>query len=248
MQMSVKDYFDQQSHHHAYHKKPGHYDPITNYLKKLEPKKRKKILDFGCGDGFFIKKMIETGVNGEFFGSDISLSMLKIAKKQIPKKDVYLFVADGFKLPLKEGTNFDVIHIDAVLHHLIGKTRKQSIVKVEKIIEKLGTILSDNGIIIVEEFNFVSYFIPSISSFFLFYALKFLNFLNIDLSKISDEIKPGLEVNFFNDIQLKKLLEKYGTVQQLRKKMVKRLKWKHLFLLKEQGHISYAVKIKPFTQ
>jgi len=243
MKMSVKDYFDKYSHHHAYHKKPNHYEAILKYLKNLEPTKTKKIFDFGCGDGFFIQKMKENGIKGEFYGSDLSKSMIYLAKKKFPNRDVNLFVADGFNLPLLQGTCFDIIHVDAVLHHLIGKTRKESLAMVETIIDKLGKTLSKNGILIVEEFNFVSYFSPSITSILVFYGLKILNFLKLDLSKFSDEIKPGLEVNFFNDLQLKKILEKYGNVQQLRKKSVKNLKWKHLFLLKEQGHISYSVNM-----
>jgi len=189
--------------------------------------------------------MIEGGVEGEFFGSDLSLAMVHLAKEKFQNEDVNLIVADGFMLPLKTGTKFDIIHVDAVLHHLIGKTRKESIRKVEKILDKLGKTLSENGFLIVEEFNFVSYLFPSISSTFVFYCLKLLNFFHLDLSKISNEIQPGLEVNFFNDKQLKKLLEKYGTVQQIRIKRNKSLMWKRLFLLKEQGPMAYSIRIKP---
>ncbi len=204
-----------------------------------------KIFDFGCGDGFFIKKMIDDGIEAEFFGSDLSTSMINLSKEKFRNEDVNLFVADGFMLPFSAKTKFDIIHVDAVLHHIIGKTRRESIVKVEKILEKLGKALSENGRIIVEEFNFTSYFIPSISSFIVFYFLKLFNFLKLDLSKIYDEFQPGLEVNFFNDKQLKKLLEKYGEVEQIRKIRKKSLIWKRLFLLKEQGTISYSVRIKP---
>jgi len=244
---NVKDYFDSHSHSHKYHRMPHYYDATMNYLKKLEPSKRKKSLDFGCGDGFFIKKMIENGFEGECYGSDISRSMINFAKEEFRDKNVNLFVADGFNLPLKTDTNFDIIHIDGVLHHIIGKTRKESITKAEQIIEKLTKILAKNGSLIVEEINFISYLFPSISSNLVFYFLKLFNFLKMDLSKIANEIQPGLEVNFFNEQQLRKLLEKYGTVQQIRKKM-KKMKWKRLFLLKEQGNISYVVRIKPFVQ
>jgi len=243
--MSVKNYFDQHAHNHQYHRVPHYYEPIINYLKKLEPTNRKKILDFGCGDGFFIKKMIEAGIKGEFFGTDLSSSMIKLAKEKIQDKDVCLFLADGYNLPLRTGVKFDIIHIDGVLHHIIGKTRKDSITKVEKIIINLGERLSENGILLIEEFDFISYIIPSITSFFLFYCLKLINLFNLDLSKISSEFQPGLEVNFFNDAQLKKILEKFGTVQQIRKKTHKSLSWKHLLLLKEQGTITYSVRIQP---
>ena len=117
--------------------------------------------------------------------------MVNLAKEEFPNKDVGLFVADGFKLPLRENTKFDIIHIDGVLHHLIGKTRKESFTKVEKILNILGKALSNNGVLIVGEFNFVSYLFPSFTSFFVFYCLKLINFFNLDISKFSDEVKPG---------------------------------------------------------
>jgi len=241
--MSVKNYFDLHSHHHAYHKQPGHYEPIMNYLKNFQPNKRKKILDFGCGDGFFIETMIKSGINGKFYGLDLSTSMISLANKKFPNNEADLFIADGFMLPLKEDFKLDIIHIDAVLHHIIENTRKKSLLKVEKIIDQLVKKLSENGILIVEEMNYVSYVFPSLTAFCIFYGLKFLNFFKIDLGKLSTEIKLGLEVNFFYDKQLKKFLEKYGNVEQIRKKVIKSSKRKHLLLLKEQGPVAFAVRI-----
>jgi len=241
--LSVKSFFDTHSHHHAYHKDPTFYDPIVNYLKKTELGGRLRILDLGCGDGKFIKSMIAGGVKGEFYGADISFSMINLAKEDLRDKGAELLVADGFKLPIKAGFEFDIIHIDAILHHLIGKTRGKSIQQVHRILDILVKSLSENGALLVEEFNFVSYCIPSITSFMLFYGLKLLNFLHLDVRKVTNEIQPGLEVNFFYDKQLQKLFEKYGSVQIIRKKRHKVSRWKHLFLLKETGNISYLVRL-----
>ena len=69
---SAKKYFDNHAHHFAYHKEPDIYQPIINYLKEIEPSTLKKVLDFGCGDGLFLKCMVDEGIKVEFFGSDIS--------------------------------------------------------------------------------------------------------------------------------------------------------------------------------
>ena len=57
--MKVNEYFDMHSHHHAYHKDGGKiYHPVTNFIKNLKNESI-KILDFGCGDGNFLKHILE---------------------------------------------------------------------------------------------------------------------------------------------------------------------------------------------
>ena len=241
--MSVKNYFDNHSHHHAYHNDPIYYKPIIDFIKKNESKKTRKILDFGCGDGMFLQQMIKGGIQGEFIGTDISISMINLAKQKLPKDNVQLIVSDGFKVPFKNDAEFDFIHLDMVLHHLIGKNREQSFRLAEKFLDIISDSLSKQGKIIVEEWNYLSYVIPSFSSFLIFYGLKFLNKTKIDAHKISDEIQLGLEVNFFEQKQLEKLLSKFGHVELIRKKPIHVTNGKKLFLLKEVSMVSYAVTI-----
>jgi len=240
--MSVKNYFDHHSHHIAYHNDPKVYQPIMSYLKEIDSSVMKKILDFGCGDGHFIKYMIENGFKAEFYGSDISFSMINLAKKKLQNHQVELFIADGFKMPLKSGSKFDIIHVDMILHHLIGKTRSESIQLVHRMLGILMNMLSEKGILIIEEHISASYFIPSLAPIIVFYGLKLINFLRLDVSKIANEIQPGLEVNFFHEGQLKKILEKYGRVQRIRKKTVKPPRLRRVLLVKEVGVMSFVVK------
>ena len=94
-----------------------------NNTQRRVPVGRIKILDIGCGDGSFIKNALVAGVDADFVGFDISINMLKMAKNSLDCPGVQLLAADGFKMPLKPEAKFDLIHIDSVLHHLIGKTR-----------------------------------------------------------------------------------------------------------------------------
>jgi len=241
--MSVKNYFDIHSHHSAYHKDPSFYEPILNHFKKVESAGRIRVLDIGCGDGRFIKYMIEGGVKGEFYGIDLSFGMIGTARENLQGKGVELLIADGFNMPVKSGTEFDTIHIDMVLHHLIGKTRSKSIRLVHRMLGILTKMLPENGTLIIEEITYLSYFIPSITSFVIFYGLKLLNFLHLDFSKITRQIQPRLEVNFFYDRQLEKILEKYGTVQKIRAEPKKVSIGKRLLFLRELNYLSYVVKI-----
>lgn len=216
-----------------------------NDLQRKDPNGIVKILDIGCGDGSFIKSVLTEGIHADFIGVDISIKMLKMAKNSLESSGVQLLAADGFKMPLKPGSKFDLIHIDSVLHHLIGKTRAESVRLIDLFCKQLKDRLSENGSIVVEEIYYVSYIFPQITSSLIFYGLKLLNFLRLDVSKIVGELLPGLEVNFLHNNQIEELLEQYGKV-----KLIKQTPWPiprlyRLFLLKNLGHISYLITAVP---
>lgn len=241
----VQSYFDKYTHHHAYHKDPSFYQTIVNQIKKSQQDGRLKVLDVGCGDGSFIKSLMKTGIDIDFIiGTDISLNMVKMAKN-INHEDmkVSLFVSDVFRMPLRPETKFDLIHIDSVLHHLIRNTRGQSIRVVKQMLKILTRSLSKNGILFVEEMYYVSHIFPTITSFLIFYGLKLINFFHLDVSRLVPDIQPGLEVNFFYDSDLVKLLKFYGKdVYLIKKEPMENIpKFYRIFLLKDVGHISYQV-------
>jgi hypothetical protein len=94
--------------------------------------------------------------------------------------------------------------------------------------------------------HYVSHIKPNITSSIIFYGLKLLNFLRLDIGRILNEIQPGLEVNFLYDKEVEKLLEQYGTVCLIKKDLWKKIpKLYKFFLLKELGHISYMVTASP---
>jgi SAM-dependent methyltransferase len=240
----IKSYFDNHAHHHAYHKDPSFYLSIISNIQKIKPNGSIKMLDVGCGDGSFIKSIIMTGIDAVFIGTDISHNMINIAKNNLDYKGVELFEADGFKLPIKSETKFDLIHIDSVLHHLIGNTRSRSIFLVNLMLKLLIDRLSENGVLVIEEMHYVSYIFPNITSSVIFYGLKLLNFLHLDISRIINEFQPGLEVNFLYDKEIEKLLESYGNVRLIKKELWKKIpKLYKVFLLKEAGHISYMLQL-----
>jgi SAM-dependent methyltransferase len=212
-----------------------------NDIQRRDPDARIKILDIGCGDGSFIKNALTGGIDADFVGFDISINMLKMAKNSFDRSGVQLIAADGFKMPLKPEAKFDLIHIDSVLHHLIGKTRAESVRLIDLFCKQLRNRLSKNGSLIVEEVYYASHPFPQITSCMIFYGLKLLNFLRLDLSKIMGDLLPGLEVNFLHPKQIEELLGKYGIIQ-----LTKRTPWPvpmlyRLLLLKELGHVSYVI-------
>ncbi|MDQ6865575.1 MAG: hypothetical protein M3044_17325 [Thermoproteota archaeon] len=102
-------------------------------------------------------------------------------------------MCDGLKKPLKPEVKFDIIDVDSVLHHLIGRIRTESVRLIHLFCKQLKDRLSENGSLVVEVY--------------VFYGMKLLNFLRLDVSKLVGDLLPGLEVNFLHHKQIEELLE-----------------------------------------
>jgi 2-polyprenyl-3-methyl-5-hydroxy-6-metoxy-1,4-benzoquinol methylase len=250
MTKNVKSYFEHHSHDYA-DRHTQFYPSIANYLKNVTVKNNDnnnnvnnslKLLDLGCGDGGFIKAMLGANVKFDYYGTDVSFGMIQLAKDNLLNCNIKLFVADAFNIPIKEKTKFDIIHVDSVLHHLVDKTRRKSVDKVKQVIELLVNKLSDNGILIIEEWAFLSYIIPTMASFTIFYGLKLINLLGLDLS-FTSEIRPGLEVNFLHPNYLYKILNRYGSVCLFDKTNMAFPFSYRLFMLQEKSHVTFILRV-----
>jgi SAM-dependent methyltransferase len=239
---NTRSYFD--THCHDYSRDPEFYFPLIEEIRKVKSRDRKQhILDVGCGNGNFIKTLIDGGIEGHYFGTDLSSEMINMARKNLDGYSVHLFIADGFLIPMKHTVKFDLIHIDSVLHHLIDFTRGKSMGLIHKMIESLVRRLSANGILVVDEAYCSSYFIPNLTSFVVFYALKIINFLNLDFSRFNKQMRPGLEVNFLHEKQLLNILGRYGSVYRLNKLSWPMSKVYKIVLLQSWGSITYILTV-----
>jgi SAM-dependent methyltransferase len=224
---------------HAYHKNPDFYQPIIAKIKKVSPL---RLLDLGCGDGTFIKNIIEADVKGYFMGLDISSFMLQKAVNLLKDYQVDLITADGFGLPIKSDVKFDLIHLDSVLHHVIAKTRSQSRHLVNDLLGILFSRLSKNGFLMVEEMYYDSYIFPGFTSGIVFYGLKIANYLGLDLGKVIAHVVPGLEVNFYSINELLDTFSRHGDADVINKKPLKTNAAQRLFLQKDFGHVSFVIQ------
>lgn len=102
--------------------------------------KDKKIIDIGCGDGAFIKEIIDLQPKS-IIGIDPSEAAIALAKKTTAQfKQVEFQVMDIYELPLHQ--RYDIAILQGVLHHLYHP--EKAIERVCQIADKL-IILEPNG-------------------------------------------------------------------------------------------------------
>lgn len=108
-------------------------------VKSLIPDKAKKILDIGCGDGYFVNKLSVFFHNSaKIYGIDISDKLIKAAKIKYPHLN--FTCADSDKLPFINN-EFDLIFCTEVLEHLVNP---------EKSLSEAGRVLKKDGKMIIE--------------------------------------------------------------------------------------------------
>lgn len=84
----------------------GFYQTILETISDLlaSLKTAKTILDIGCGEGFYSRKLQETHSDKTFYAFDISKVSVQIAAKSEPNWTVNWFVGDLARLPIKDAS------------------------------------------------------------------------------------------------------------------------------------------------
>ena len=77
-------------------------ETISDLLARLET--AKTILDIGCGEGFYSRKLQESHSDKTFYAFDISKDSVQIAAKIEPNWAVNWFVGDLARLPIKDAS------------------------------------------------------------------------------------------------------------------------------------------------
>ena len=84
----------------------GFYQAILDAVSDLlaSSKTTKTILDIGCGEGFYSRKLQERHPDKTFYAFDISKDSVQIASKSEPNWAVNWFVGDLARLPIKDAS------------------------------------------------------------------------------------------------------------------------------------------------
>ena len=105
------------------------FEAISDLLANSES--AKTILDIGCGEGFYSRKLQESHSDKTFYAFDISKDSVQIAAKSEPNWAVNWFVGDLARLPIKDASMDILLDIFSPANY--GEFRR---------------VLSQNGILI----------------------------------------------------------------------------------------------------
>ena len=100
---------------------------LTSHLKTGD-----KVLEIGCGTGYFTREIVKTGAL--VTAIDISPELLDIAKQEIIESNVHFMIDNAYELSFGDHT-FDSVVGSSVLHHL----------EPEKAIRELFRVLKPGG-------------------------------------------------------------------------------------------------------
>lgn len=102
----------------------GFYQAILDAVSDLlaSSKTTTTILDIGCGEGFYSRKLQESHSEKTFYAFDISKDSVQIAAKSEPNWAVNWFVGDLARLPIKDAS-MDIL-LDIFSHANYGEFRR----------------------------------------------------------------------------------------------------------------------------
>ncbi|MCW4049049.1 MAG: class I SAM-dependent methyltransferase [Candidatus Bathyarchaeota archaeon] len=163
-------------------------------------------IDIGCGAGMFLEYITRYYEVSHVVGLDISNGMLAEVK---PKKPASVELTQGsiLEFPYKKN-QYDMVYMDDVLHHIVSKRRSESKKLVMRALENIKHITKPNGIFILREQFYESYFIPTISSKIIMFLLNLFNALGLKLPHREAHI--GLLVTFYTRSEIRELIETLG--------------------------------------
>lgn len=108
-------------------------------FENLELKGNEKVLEVGCGRGFYVKTLNEVWPKLDITGVDLNEKYLSVAKKFVNDDKVKLIKADATDLPFKD-KSFDRIICSEVLEHIPDD---------QKAISEMHRVLKPGGIVII---------------------------------------------------------------------------------------------------
>lgn len=124
---------------------------LPNVLRLLEIKKGEKLLDLGCGQGFFAREFFKAGANVS--GVDLSHKLITLAKERSPK-EIQFGVSEADKLEFLSNESFDVVVCISAI---------QNMKKVVEVLTESFRILKKGGRLLII-MNHPSFRIPKQSS------------------------------------------------------------------------------------
>lgn len=115
---------------------PYYLDKL-NIVYKIIKKYRGNFLDIGIGVGNLEKRILQSNLNLNLYGIDISARAIKHVKKEIKGG---FYISNILKMPFKNNF-FDVAAILDVLEHIYRRDNKRALKEVHRVLKKNGGLI-----------------------------------------------------------------------------------------------------------
>ncbi len=109
---------------------------LPNLMRIVAPKPGQKILEVGCGDGFFTHAFAEAGADAE--GSDIAAAMIVEAKEKYPK--IKWFTASADNLSFAKNNLYDTVVVVLALQNI--ENLNASLAEAARVLKPGGSIVA----------------------------------------------------------------------------------------------------------
>jgi SAM-dependent methyltransferase len=165
------------------------------------------LVDIGCGAGNTLAFLKEQARLGEVCGIDVSEQCLRKTRERVEGRTHCGSILDNAFLR-EIDAHFDFALLSAVLHHLIGRTRRESRRYAELAIANAAELLKPGGYLIVQE----PVYYPIVAMDSLFYVKKLLTKVTAERVTIFNEwnnIGPPV-VSYYTNEQLIEMVEAGG--------------------------------------
>ncbi|MCM8763265.1 MAG: class I SAM-dependent methyltransferase [Candidatus Omnitrophica bacterium] len=153
-----------------------------------------RILEVGCGEGLFLRKLTEKRPSLKLSGIDISLQKLLKARQRLNAVNAEIFQSDAAKIPFKTSVFDMVFCINTIFNMPEKKAVSQSI-------KEMGRVCKEGGKVIIDIRN----------------SLNPLLFLKYRLAKYYDGTVVNLPLKTYNFKEITSFLDKSG-LKVIRKK------------------------------
>lgn len=131
----------------------GRYRDVVEFLR-IDAGAGASLLDVGCGTGNVLKLLAENTPINELAGMDISRAYLDQCGTALPSSTMHLASLLDANLAEVIGRRYRYVMVGAVLHHLVGESRSESLAHARRGLLAAWSLIEPEGRLILMEPTF----------------------------------------------------------------------------------------------